>query len=81
MSVILKKEEKISEVVSLLNESFSTDDFITKFKALHPKDWERLESSYKAHERRTKSGKSHPMPEPKQYLKNALHVWQKKQSN
>ena len=30
--------------------------------------------SYQEHVRKTKPGKSHPMPEPVQYLRNALNV-------
>lgn len=81
MSVILKKDEKISAVVNSLGSSFSTEEFIVKFKELYPKEWSKIEKNYFEHENKTKLGKSHPMPEPTQYLKNALHVWQNKNKN
>ncbi|HBQ06415.1 MAG: hypothetical protein H6999_10150 [Hahellaceae bacterium] len=77
MAVITKKDEKIAATVEQLEGSRSPDDFVAKFKELYPKDWARIEKSYRDHERKTKPGKSHPMPEPDQYLKNALSVWLK----
>lgn len=77
MSVIVKKDEKLSAVANSLGGSFSPDEFIDKFQELYPKDWEKVEKSYRDHERKTKPGKTHPMPEPTQYLKNALNIWQK----
>jgi len=77
MAVIVKKDEKLSVVASSLGDSFSPDEFVTKFQELYPKDWEKVEKTYRDHERKTKLGKTHPMPEPAQYLKNALNVWQK----
>lgn len=78
MTVITKIDEKIAATVGVLGEDFSPDEFVAKFKELHPKDWERIERSFHKHERDTKPGKSHPMPEPSQYIKNALHVWASK---
>jgi len=78
MAVILKKEEKISSVSDALPDNYVLDDFILKFKELYPKDWNKLEKSYNDHERKTKPGKSHPMPNPEQYLKNALNIWKTK---
>lgn len=77
MSVIVKKDEKISVVASSLSESFSPDEFVSKFQELYPKDWGKVEKCYREHQRNTKPDKTHPMPEPTQYLKNALNVWQK----
>ena len=78
MAVFTKKEEKISTVVNELADGFSSDDFVAKFKELYPKDWAKVEKNYSDHERKTKPGKSHPMPEPTQYIKNSLNVWLKK---
>lgn len=78
MAVIIKKDEKLSDVANALGDSFSSDEFLVKFKELYPKDWARIEKNYRDHERKTKPGKTHPMPEPIQYLKNALKVWQNK---
>jgi|TARA_B110000211_G_scaffold66399_1_gene76617 hypothetical protein len=78
MAVITKKDEKIENVVGELNEGYLFDDFINKFQELYPKDWSKIEREHAKHERKTKPGKTHPMPEPIQYLKNALNVWNKK---
>lgn len=77
MAVIVKKDEKLSNVVNTLDSSFSSDEFVAKFQELYPKDWVKIEKNYRDHERKTKPGKTHPMPESTQYLKNALNVWQK----
>lgn len=79
MAVIAKKEEKISATANELGGCPEPDEFIEKFKELYPKDWARIEKNYRDHERKAKPGKSHPMPEPNQYIKNALSVWLKKQ--
>lgn len=79
-SVIVKKDEKIAKVISLLPDRFTENDFIALFQTQYPKEWKRIESVYKQHERKTKPGKKHPMPEPRRYLINALKVWKKKQS-
>lgn len=77
MALITKKNEKISTVVNELNSFYTPEDFVVKFKETFPKDWNKVEREYAKHERKTKSGKAHPMPEPVQYLKNALNVWKK----
>lgn len=74
MVVITKKDEKIAATVEQLEGSRSPDDFVAKFKEFYPKDWARIEKSYRDHQRKTQPSKSHPMPEPDQYLKNALSV-------
>lgn len=77
MAVILKKDEKIQSVVEALPTGYTPDEFIERFIEEHPKDWVRIQKNYRDHERRTKPGKSHPMPEPRKYLLNALNVWLK----
>ena len=77
-SVIVKKEEKISSVASSLPQDFTETQFIEAFIEKYPKEWERVQKVYRDHEIRTKPGKSHPMPEPKKYLINALKAWKKK---
>lgn len=79
MAVITKKDEKISATANELGGQPDPEAFVEKFKELYPKDWTRIEKHYRDHERKTKPGKSHPMPEPNQYLKNALNVWLKSQ--
>ncbi|MEE4000985.1 hypothetical protein V1T75_11620 [Tenacibaculum sp. FZY0031] len=79
MSVILKKGEKIENVISTLEEGYSFQMFMEKFIETYPSDWEKINSNYNKHLRKNKEGKSFPMPKPEQYLKNMLNVWQKKQ--
>ncbi len=75
MTVITKKDEKIAATAAALGVGFSVDEFVEKFKELHPRDWGKIEHNFRKHERGTKPDKSHPMPNPTQYLKNALNVW------
>jgi hypothetical protein len=75
MTVILKKAEKVANVVSGLPATYTFDDFYKAFQQKYPKDLERLNKEYQRHERKTKPGKSHPMPEPLQYLRNALNAY------
>lgn len=77
MAVITKKDEKIESVIESFDGIPSPDEFVAKFVELYPKDFAKVEKNYSDHERKTKPGKSHPMPEPVQYLKNALNVWVK----
>lgn len=74
MAVVSKKSEKVAAVVVTLKAGFAFEDFLAAFQALYPKDWERVKREYQKHERNTKLGKTHPMPEPIQYLRNALNV-------
>lgn len=77
MTVILKKDEKVASVVAELPDGFSQEDFAVKFKEMHPKDWGRIQKAYRDHERKTKPGKTHPMPSPEQFLKNCYNTWAK----
>jgi signal recognition particle subunit SEC65 len=77
MAVISKKDEKVAKVVESLSSGYTPEDFVEKYKEFYPSDWEKLKKGYIKHERRTKEGKTHPMPEPEQYLINALNVWRK----
>lgn len=74
MSVIVKKAEKVAAVVSGLPTGFTFEAFLEAFQVAYPKEWENVVREFKKHERKTKSGKSHPMPEPVQYMRNALNV-------
>ena len=74
MAVITKKNEKVAVVAAALPNGFSQDQFAAKFKELYPKAWERIQKAYLDHERKTKPGKSHPMPTPEQYLKNCFNT-------
>ncbi len=70
--IVLKKAEKLKAVDEALPSGSSAEDFAAKFKELYPKDWANIVSRYRAHERLTKPGKSHPMPEPDTYLLNMV---------
>lgn len=76
--LIIKKEEKFTDIVKKLPQGYSDDEFIDAFKKAYPEDWSKINKRYEEHERLTKPGKSHPMPEPSKYLKNALKIFQKK---
>lgn len=74
MSVILKKSEKGAAVVATLPQGFGFHDFLRAFQAQYQMDWKKVVREYHKHKRETKVGKSHAMPEPTQYLRNALNV-------
>ena len=78
MTVILKKDEKVENVIKHLSEKYSVEEFIIKFQELYPDDYKKIETNYSKHLRKVKPGKINPMPKPEQYLKNALNVWLKK---
>ena len=77
MAKITKKEVKTSKVISELENDFTPDEFIEKFKELYPEDWAKIDRCYQEHEQKTKPGKKHPMPHPNQYFKNLLNVFGK----
>ena len=78
MALVMKKEEKLQNIVESMKDGYTKDEFVHKFEETYPKDWKKILNSYKEHERKTKEGKTHPMPEPKQYVLNMLNVWLKK---
>ncbi len=75
MSAIAKKTEKVTAVVGELPDGFTFEQFLAAFKTRFPKDWEKVVREFEKHERKTKLGKSHPMPEPTQYMRNVLNVY------
>ena len=78
MAVITRKDEKVKSVVESLGKGFSENNFIQKFKEMYEKDWKKIGANYNKHLRKAKTGKPIPMPNPEQYLINALKVWSKK---
>lgn len=72
MSVILKVDEKVKEVIGLLPDGFTEDDFLHKFIEMYPADYEKCKRKYLEEERKTKPGKTHPMQHPEKHIKNAL---------
>ena len=79
MAVILRKDEKVQSVVEALPVGYTQDEFVDKFIATYPTDWVIIKQAYRDHERRTRPGNVNPMPEPRQYLLNALNVWRNDQ--
>ena len=78
MALVLKKEEKIQHIIDTFENKYTKDEFVKKFEELYSKDWNKIVKNYQEHEQKTKEGKAHPMPEPKQYVINMLNVWLKK---
>ncbi len=72
MSVILKVDEKVQNIISLLPENYSEKDFLEKFIATYPADYRKCWNRYLKEERQTKPGKSHPMQHPDKHIINAL---------
>lgn len=77
-SVVVKKEEKVNKIFTVLGKDCTLEEFSRKFKEDYPDDWERINKVYRQHENRDKKDKGHPMPEPNQYMKNMYAVGKKK---
>lgn len=74
MSVILKKEEKVSTIFDNMSDINDVQEFKQKFKDLYPDDWNKIICAYQKEERKDKKGKGHPMPKPEIYLSNMYKV-------
>ncbi|WP_432400970.1 hypothetical protein [Wukongibacter sp. M2B1] len=77
-SVIVKKEEKFRNVIENINGEITEEKFIIEFKDMYPEAWDRIVKKYNEHERLTKPGKTHPMPEPNKYMSNVYRDFMKK---
>ena len=77
--IFLKKDEKVSAVIAALENTHTEMQFVEKFKELYPNDWEKIIKRYNAHERLTPEGKTHPMPNPTQYLINTYRNQKRKE--
>ncbi len=75
MSVILRVNEKVEHILSLLGVGYSEDDFLYKFKEIYPKDYDKCMKKYLEEERKTKPGKTHPMQHPDHHIKCALRSY------
>ena len=75
MSVISKVDEKVKHVISLLSDTYTEDEFLSKFKIIYPKDYEKCMAKFLTEERSTKPGKSHPMQHPDHHIKAALRSY------
>src|SRR5712691_7173712 len=69
--IVLKRDRKLEVVYRAVPPQSAIEEHMAKFKELYPADWESLVYRYQEYERHTPKGKSHPMPEPTQYL---LHM-------
>ena len=72
MSVIINVDDKVEYVLSQLEGSYSEDEFLTKFKETYPNDYQKCWKRFLSEEKKTKSGKPHPMQHPDKHIKNAL---------
>ena len=77
-SLIVKKDEKIEAVFDALRDNITEEAFIAKFKEMYLKDWGKVQAKYAEEERKTKPGKTYPMPNPDVYMKNMYKVAVKK---
>lgn len=73
--VVLNKKQKLKAVDEALPKDATLQTIVAKFKEMYPGDWDRIAARYKEHERKTKPGKSHPMPEPETYLLNMVKTY------
>ncbi len=68
--IIIKKEEKLPKIASIMDVGFTDDEYVETFKKLYSKYWNNIVKRYNEHEKLNKPGKGHPMPEPRKYLLN-----------
>lgn len=69
-SIIAKKAEKAEKILKQMSDKDNEEEFKKLFRKLYPEDWEKIKRKYLKEERKTKPGKSHPMPNPNTYLHN-----------
>lgn len=74
MAVISKKSEKAFSVLESMANKDDLQEFKDKFKEKYPDDWKKINKAFVKEERKTKPGKSHPMPSPDKYLENTYKV-------
>ena len=75
MSIISKVDEKVKHVISLLSDSYTEEEFLSKFKKIYPDDYKKCMAKFLKEERHTKPGKSHPMQHPDHHIKAALRSY------
>ena len=81
MSVISKVDEKVKHIISLLSAPDTEEEFLSQFKLIYPKDYEKCMAKFITEERKTKPGKSHPMQHPDHYIKAALRSYLSRKKN
>lgn len=77
-AVVVKKEEKVNNVLSNMKDISSVDEFKTLFKAMYPKEWLNIGKVYHAEKAKDTKHKGTPMPHPEKYLENMYNVGLKK---
>lgn len=75
MSLISKVDEKVEQVISMLPESYSEEEYLSLFKVVYPNDYKKCMAKFIKEERATKPGKSHPMQYPDHHIKAALRSY------
>lgn len=80
MSVIVKVDEKVKNIITLLPEGFTEKDFLDKFIQTYPADYRKCWNKYTKEEIKSK-GKSHPMQHPDKHIKNALKSYLSRNKN
>ena len=77
MSVIINVNSKVEYILSLLDNSYTEDEFLAKFKEIYPK----CRKKFIKEEINSKNGKSHPMQHPDKHIKNALKSYISRKRN
>ena len=81
MSVIINVDSKVEYILSLLDNSYTEDEFLAKFKEIYPKDYEKCWKKFIKEEINGKNGKPHPMQHPDKHIKNALKSYISRKRN
>ena len=77
-AVVVKKAEKVHNVLSNMTDINSLDEFKNLFKTLYPKEWTNVCKVYQADKTADTKHKGTPMPHPEKYLENMYKVGLKK---
>ena len=75
MSIISKVDEKVKNIISLLSNSYTEEEFLSEFKMIYPEDYKKCMAKFLKEERKTKPGKTHPMQHPDHHIKSALRSY------
>ena len=79
--IFSKKDEKLLNTLSQLSKNCTDNELVDKFKELYPSDWGKVVKRYNEHERKTPSGKSHPMPIPYKYIVGIFNKYRSRYRN
>ena len=66
---ITRKKDKIAAVFEKAGIDADEESFISAFKQMYPRDWEKINEKWQAEEDSTPPGKKHPMQHPDVYMK------------